>query len=110
MQDAMQRMWSSKLGLSGTAETLVQELLQLLVESSADYSMFFRRLSDLPDQIDPLRDCFYLPLSATLESQWQDWLQRWRAQWPHGVDPALISAGMRRARYRTRQLERFVKL
>jgi hypothetical protein len=67
-----------------------------MVESSADYSMLFRRLSDLPEQIDPLRDCFYLPLSEALQSQWNDWLLRWRAQWPNGVDPALISAGMRR--------------
>ena len=58
--------------------------------------MFFRRLSDLPEQIDPLRDCFYLPLSAPLESQWNDWLLRWRAQWPSGVDPSVISTGMRR--------------
>ena len=59
--------------------------------------MVFRRLSDLPAQIDPLRDFFYLPLSASLESQWNDWLLRWRAQWPSGVDPSVISAGMRRA-------------
>jgi uncharacterized protein YdiU (UPF0061 family) len=96
MQEVMQRMWSSKLGLPSADDALVQELLKLLVESSADYAMFFRRLSDLPEQIDPLRDCFYLPLSAHLESQWNDWLLCWRAQWPSGVDPALISAGMRR--------------
>ena len=96
MQEAMQRMWSSKLGVSSADDALVRELLQLLVDSSADYSMLFRRLSDLPEQIDPLRDCFYLPLSASLESQWQDWLRRWRFQWPSGVDPAQISAGMRR--------------
>ena len=96
MQEAMQRMWSCKLGVSSADDALVRELLQLLVDSSADYSMLFRRLSDLPEQIDPLRDCFYLPLSASLESQWQDWLRRWRAQWPSGVDPAQISAGMRR--------------
>ena len=96
MQEAMQRMWSSKLGLPSAGDALVQELLKLMVESSADYSMVFRRLSDLPEQIDPLRDCFYLPLSAPLESQWNDWMLRWRDQWPSGVDPALISAGMRR--------------
>ena len=45
---------------------------------------------------DRLRDCFYLPLSAPLESQWNDWLLRWRAQWPSGVDPSVVSAGMRR--------------
>ena len=97
MQETMQRMWSSKLGLPSADDALVQELLKLLVESSADYAIFFRRLSDLPEQIDGLRDCFYLPLSAPLESQWQEWLLRWRAQWPKGTDPVLISAGMRQA-------------
>ena len=32
-------MWSSKLGLPSADDALVKELLQLLVESSADYSM-----------------------------------------------------------------------
>ena len=96
MQEAMERMWSSKLGLLVYDETLVRELLQLLVDSSADYSMLFRRLSDLPEQIDPLRDCFYLPLSASLERQWHQWLERWRAQLSNGADLAEISIAMRR--------------
>ena len=96
MQESMERMWSRKLGLPSADDVLVPQLLKLLADSSADYSMFFRRLSDLPEQVDPLRGCFYLPLSTSLESQWQEWLLRWRAQRPSGVDPALISAGMRR--------------
>ena len=96
MREAMERMWSSKLGLPGYDEALVQELLQLLVDSSADYSMLFRRLSDLPEQIDSLRECFYLPLSTSLERQWQGWLVRWNSFLPSGVDRVQISAAMQR--------------
>ena len=82
--DAMNReieaMWSSKLGLLRYDAALVNDLLELMVHSKVDYTMFFRRLSELPDQLSPLKESFYLPSSEQLDAQWMQWLQRWRDQ------------------------------
>jgi uncharacterized protein YdiU (UPF0061 family) len=82
--DAMNReieaMWSSKLGLLRYDAALVNDLLELMVHSKVDYTMFFRRLSELPDQLSPLKESFYLPSSEQLDAQWMQWLQRWRQQ------------------------------
>lgn len=82
--DAMNReieaMWSSKLGLLRYDAALVNDLLELMVHSKVDYTMFFRRLSELPDHLSPLKESFYLPSSEQLDAQWMQWLQRWRQQ------------------------------
>ena len=82
--DAMNReieaMWSSKLGLLRYDAALVNDLLELMVHSKVDYIMFFRRLSELPDHLSPLKESFYLPSSEQLDAQWMQWLQRWRQQ------------------------------
>ena len=72
----------------------MQELLQLLVNSRADYTIFFRRLSAIPEQIDALQESFYRPSSEELDQQWSHWLQRWRQQIG---DPAAAAAAMRGA-------------
>ena len=82
--DAMNReieaMWSSKLGLLRYDAALVNDLLELMVHSKVDYTMFFRRLSELPEHLSPLKESFYLPSSEQLDAQWMQWLQRWRQQ------------------------------
>ena len=47
MSQAFEDMWARKLGLRQFDETLVQEVLQLMIASKADYTMFFRRLSHI---------------------------------------------------------------
>jgi uncharacterized protein YdiU (UPF0061 family) len=93
MAQALETMWASKLGLPSYDAELMQELLQLLVSSRADYTIFFRRLSALPEGVDDLKPSFYVPSSEQLDQQWQDWLQRWRRQIG---DPAETSAAMQR--------------
>ena len=66
-----------KLGLKSYDDGLLQELLQLLVNSRADYCAAFRRLSAIPETVDELKDSFICP-SAELEPRWTAWLQRWR--------------------------------
>ena len=78
MQEQMDAMWASKLGLQQHDDALLQELLQLLVSSRADYSAAFRRLSRVPETVTDLQDCFYLPCAPELEPRWNAWLQRWR--------------------------------
>ena len=48
--------------------------------SRADYTAAFRALSDLPEQVEPLKVAFYLPIDAELEQRWSVWLERWHRQ------------------------------
>lgn len=90
-------MWARKIGLAPDDSGLVNELLQLMLNSRADFTMLFRRLSDIPEQVSSLKASFYLPCSAELETQWSDWLQRWRAQiMANGSDLQAASTAMRR--------------
>lgn len=93
MAQALEAMWAGKLGLPGYDADLVQELLQLLASSRADYTLFFRRLSAIPESVEDLRPSFYLPSSEELDGRWQAWLQRWRQQIG---DPAETAAAMER--------------
>ena len=83
MQQELEAMWASKLGLASYNANLVNELLELLLKSQADYTIFFRRLSDIPatiaEQLSALKLSFYEPSSEVLDGQWSGWLQRWRA-------------------------------
>ena len=93
MAEELETMWSSKLGLRSYDAELMQELLQLLVSSRADYTIFFRRLSTIPQSVEDLKTSFYLPSSEELDQRWQAWLQRWRQQI---TNPAETAAAMQR--------------
>ena len=96
MQQELEAMWASKLGLPGYDETLVTELLQLMLASKADYTKTFRLLSACPDQLDGLKPAFYLPITPELEAQWQAWLQRWNGLISSNGNRAELSAAMQR--------------
>jgi uncharacterized protein YdiU (UPF0061 family) len=115
MAQSLECMWASKIGLasgegkpaSAAANGLVNDLLELMLASSVDYTMLFRRLSSLPElvpQHDPLtapaqlavlQPSFYQPSTAALDAQWCEWLQRWRAQLST-ADPMATAAAMQR--------------
>ncbi|MCP9883708.1 YdiU family protein [Synechococcus sp. ATX 2A4] len=96
MQQELEAMWAGKLGLSRYDAELVNELLQLMVAAKADYTIFFRKLSDIPEQVSALKKSFYLPSSEQLDGQWTLWLQRWRAQITTNGDINETSAAMQR--------------
>ncbi|TVS07331.1 MAG: hypothetical protein EA413_01250 [Cyanobium sp. PLM2.Bin73] len=96
MQQELAAMWARKLGLSSTDPALVNELLELLVRSKADYTIFFRRLSEIPEQLSALKESFYVPSSQELDGQWERWLERWRAQIRSNGDLGATSAAMKR--------------
>ena len=83
MQQELEAMWASKLGLASYNANLVNELLELMLKSQADYTIFFRKLSDIPatigEQLSVLKQSFYELSSEVLDGQWSGWLQRWRA-------------------------------
>ena len=90
---ALEAMWAAKLGLPHYDTKLVQQLLQLLVNARADYTVFFRKLCAIPESVEALKPSFYVPCSSELDAQLQTWLARWRRQL---VDPAAAAAAMRR--------------
>jgi uncharacterized protein YdiU (UPF0061 family) len=78
MEHQIQKMWDAKLGLTEYNSTLFQALLQLMLYSKVDYTIFFRELSHIPDDVSALKKSFYVETSQQLDDQWQSWLQSWR--------------------------------
>ena len=79
--DAHQRFMGHKLGMTLSGEddeTLVQDLLAIMAESGADFTLTFRALTDAVAKANPdhvgVGDIFTLP--ATFD----DWLRRWEAR------------------------------
>ncbi|MBN2782939.1 MAG: YdiU family protein, partial [Campylobacterales bacterium] len=81
MQQEMQMMWAKKLGMSRFDKNLFEQLMMLMIRSSVDYTIFFRELSNIPQDITPLKKSFYsdIPEDALIIKEWSDWLDRWRA-------------------------------
>ena len=67
MNEELKKMWASKLGLKHYNGTLINELFNLMVISKADYTILFRKLSDIPDNLDSLKESFYLPINNELK-------------------------------------------
>ncbi len=78
MSKEMQLMWAKKLGLKKYDETLTNELFNLMVSSNADFSIFFRKLSHIPDNISSIKESFYLPSTEELDKKWLIWLKKWQ--------------------------------
>jgi uncharacterized protein YdiU (UPF0061 family) len=87
MQAELQTMWSAKLGLEAFDAELFRELMMLITQTPVDYTVFFRELSAIPDEIEPLKKSFYRSLdeggdanSEGLLKRWADWLAEWKSQ------------------------------
>jgi uncharacterized protein YdiU (UPF0061 family) len=92
MQEKMEAMWAAKLGLSNFNAALFKELEKLMLETPVDYTIFFRELSTVPDDIEPLKKSFYQGSNYAMTSmdseykadpegmdrRWSAWLSKWR--------------------------------
>ncbi|HBF45671.1 MAG TPA: hypothetical protein DDW91_03940, partial [Shewanella frigidimarina] len=81
MQTKMEQMWAAKLGLNTFDAALFNELETLMLQTPVDYTIFFRELSSLPDDIGPLKKSFYRDLAQGpqgLEQRWSAWLVQWQ--------------------------------
>lgn len=94
MQNKMDQMWASKLGLSTFDEALFGRLFRLMVDTSVDYTLFFRELSAIPEELRALSKSFYQQPTDDLRQQWQQWLQDWRAIVTESGDVQEISRQM----------------
>jgi len=90
MHKQMKVMWASKLGLEDYDKELYNELMTLMLQTQVDYTIFFRELSHLPEEITPLLKSFYADASndAELLKRWSEWLEKWHA----GIDAATPEA------------------
>ena len=93
MQAQMEKMWAAKLGLDTFHSALFSELAALMVQTPVDYTIFFRELSALPDDIVPLKKSFYSEPQYTMKSKrptdesdravmdkrWSEWLEKWKS-------------------------------
>ncbi|MDA1113863.1 MAG: protein adenylyltransferase SelO family protein [Planctomycetota bacterium] len=84
MQAQMEKMWAAKLGLSAFHAELFDELETLMAQTPVDYTIFFRELSSLPVDIEPLKKSFYKGSSYTADPEgmdklWSEWLAKWQS-------------------------------
>ena len=84
MQIQIQEMWAAKLGLAEFDPELFKQLMELMTRSEVDYTIFFRELSHIPDDVSALKKSFYGETSQQLDEQWQSWLKSWRGLIPNG--------------------------
>ena len=79
MQTQMEKMLAAKLGLGTFNAALFSELATLMLQTSVDYTLFFRELSSIPDDIGPLKKSFYSDLNEEMDRRWSAWLDKWKA-------------------------------
>ena len=97
MQDELETMFAAKLGLETLDIALFSELINLMMQTSVDYTIFFRELSAIPDDIGPLKKSFYSDTDEALERLWAQWLGKWKVLATSTANPLEgISAQMKR--------------
>ena len=93
MQTQMEKMWAAKLGLGTFHAALFNELETLMVQTPFDYTIFFRKLSMIPDDIDSLKKSFYKDSNRAMatmhttyetdpeemDKRWSAWLTKWKS-------------------------------
>ena len=84
MQAQMEKMWAAKLGLATFHPALFSELATLMMQTPVDYTLFFRELSTVPDDIGPLKNSFYTSSSynadpEAIDKLWSEWLTKWQS-------------------------------
>ena len=95
MQKQIQNMWAAKLGLTDYNPNLIKKLVQLMTHSAVDYTIFFRELSHMPEDVSALKKSFYIKTSQKLDEQWQSWLKSWRNLIAKDSNLSEISANMK---------------
>jgi uncharacterized protein YdiU (UPF0061 family) len=86
VQQKIVEMWTKKLGLAKFNSQLLKDLFQLMIKTKVDYTIFFRELSNIPNNISPLKKSFYENIDNNeLLQDWNNWLERWH-QYRHQDD------------------------
>lgn len=96
MEQKLTAMWASKLGLDQFDNELFVQLINLMTKTAVDYTMFFRELSHVPDDISALSKSFYQQPTEELQYQWREWLNTWLSLTTKNNDNAALSEKMKR--------------
>ena len=86
MRSELEKMFATKLGMESFDIALFSELTNLMLETSVDYTIFFREISSKPNDIVPLKKSFYRDTNAELEQRWSEWLSKWQARVTHSSE------------------------
>ena len=95
MQVQMEKMWAAKLGLDVFDAELLSELETLMVDTTVDYTIFFRELSSVPDDIVPLKKSFYEDSTDATDKLWSAWFTKWKSLLSSASTSAEISTQMK---------------
>ncbi|WP_375724241.1 protein adenylyltransferase SelO family protein [Arcobacter sp. KX21116] len=81
MQEKIDNMWANKLGINKFDLELFTELIDLMLETKVDYTIFFRELSNIPDNVKALTKSFYSNTfeNEDIKSRWNNWLEKWKS-------------------------------
>ena len=95
MQVQMEKMWAAKLGLDVFDAELLSDLETLMVDTTVDYTIFFRELSSVPDDIVPLKKSFYEDSTDATDKLWSAWFTKWKSLLSSASTSAEISTQMK---------------
>lgn len=80
MQEKMENMWTNKLGIDKFDVELFEELINLMIDTKVDYTIFFRELSNIPDDMSSLAKSFYgSSENENIKTKWNNWLEKWKS-------------------------------
>lgn len=93
MHEELEKMWAAKLGLSAFDVGLFRELVTLMMQTPVDYTIFFRELSNIPEEMGALKKSFYTDARYAMTSmhsayesepeemdrRWSAWLTKWKS-------------------------------
>ena len=80
-KDKIEKMWAKKLGIKEFDEELFEDLITLFMDTKVDYTIFFRELSNIPNNIEILTKSFYNNFeNEALKKRWNDWFNSWKAK------------------------------
>lgn len=80
MQKKIENMWVSKLGISSFNVDLFEDLINLMIDTKVDYTIFFRELSNIPSDVSGIEKSFYDNFEdEDLKTRWQKWLETWNS-------------------------------
>jgi len=98
MKRRIDEVWAQKLGMERLDDALLQELFELMMETTVDYTIFFRQLSQVPETIEILQPSFYTQPDSELLGRWAAWLKRWHEAIPASIpeERAEVSRRMKR--------------
>ncbi|QKF82532.1 protein adenylyltransferase SelO family protein [Halarcobacter ebronensis] len=81
MKIEIEKMWASKMGFDKFDYELFDELMELLIETKVDYTIFYRELSNIPNSVKEIEKSFYRNSfeNEKLKQRWNNWLKKWNS-------------------------------